>query len=164
MTSDPTTSNDSSARANSFPWPPVLYVGAIVTAFALDWALPIAWPGIDDTAARLLGYSFGIASIVLVVWAIVELRRANTTVMPDGISSTLVTTGPYSYFRNPIYLGEVLLLFCAAEITKNVWFVIVAFVFAALVIVLQILPEERHLTARFGEAYEKYRSRTRRRI
>lgn len=149
-------------RANSVPWPPVLFVAAIAAAFALDWGRPIAWPGMDDMAARLLGYSFGIASIVLVVSAIRELRRANTTVMPDGVSSALVTTGPYAYFRNPIYLGEVLLLLCAAEIMKNVWFVLAAAVFAVLVTVLQILPEERHLTARFGDAYDAYRSRTRR--
>ena len=154
--------DDRAARANSFPWPPVLYVAAIAAAFAMDWALPIAWPGLDDVAARLLGYGFGIASVVLVVWAIISLHRANTTVMPDGVSEALVTTGPYKRFRNPIYLGEVLLLLCAAEIMKNVWFVAAAFAFAGLVTVLQILPEERHLKARFGDAYDAYRARSRR--
>lgn len=162
MTSDPIPHDDSAARANSFPWPPVLYVATIAAAFALHWARPLPWPGLDDMAARLLGYGFGFASVVLVVWAMVELRRANTTFMPDGVSSALVTTGPYAYFRNPIYLGEVLLLFCAAEILKNVWFVVLALVFAVFITVLQILPEERHLSAKFGDAYAAYRARTRR--
>lgn len=162
MTSDPIPQENGAARANSFPWPPVLFVVAIAAAIALDWARPIAWPGLHDTAARLLGYSFGTAGVVLVVWAIVELRRANTTIMPDGVSSALVTTGPYAYFRNPIYLGEVLLLFCAAEVMKNIWFVVLAVVFAVVVTVLQILPEERHLNAAFGDAYAAYRARTRR--
>ena len=162
MSSNPTIDHSRAARANSFPWPPVLFVAAIAASLALDVARPIAWPGIDDIAARLLGYSFGVASVVLVVWAIVELRRADTTVMPNGVSSTLVTTGPYGYFRNPIYLGEVLLLLCAAEVLKNIWFVVAAVVFALLVTVLQILPEERHLSAKFGAAYDAYRARTRR--
>ena len=162
MTSSPIPDQDSAARANSFPWPPILFVAAIGASFALDWAWPLPWPGMDDTAARLLGYSFGVASVVLVVWAIVALRRANTTVMPDGVSTALVTTGPYGYFRNPIYLGEVLLLFCAAEIMKNIWFVVLAVLFAVLVTMLQILPEERHLGAKFGAAYDAYRARTRR--
>lgn len=162
MTSNHIPEPDSAARANSFPWPPVLYVAAIAAAFALDRAWPLPWPGTDDTAARVLGYSFGVASVVLVVWAIRELRRAGTTVMPDGVSTALVTAGPYGYFRNPIYLGEVLLLFCAAEIMKNIWFVVVAVFFAVLVTVLQILPEERHLRATFGDAYDAYRGRTRR--
>jgi protein-S-isoprenylcysteine O-methyltransferase Ste14 len=55
-----------------------------------------------------------------------------------------------------------LLLFCAAEITKSIWFVAAGFVFAALVTWLQVVPEERHLEARFGAAYLDYKSRTRR--
>lgn len=162
MTSSSVPPDPRALRANSFPWPPILFVAAIVAAYGLDWAFPIAWPGLDDTAARVIGIGFGMASVALVVWSIVELRRANTTIMPDGVSDSLVTTGPYARFRNPIYLGEVLLLLAAAEVTKNVWFVAAAFAFAGLVTVLQILPEERHLKARFGDAYDAYRARSRR--
>jgi protein-S-isoprenylcysteine O-methyltransferase Ste14 len=56
----------------------------------------------------------------------------------------------------------VLLLLGAAELTKNVWFVILAPLFAALVTWLAILPEERHLEAKFGDAYRAYKASTRR--
>ena len=40
--------------------------------------------------------------------------------------------------------------------------VIAAAVFAALVTWLAILPEERHLEKRFGDAYRYYKSKSRR--
>ena len=46
--------------------------------------------------------------------------------------------------------------------SSNIWLAIVAPLFAVGVLVLAILPEERHLEARFGEEYLAYKDRTRR--
>jgi protein-S-isoprenylcysteine O-methyltransferase Ste14 len=96
------------------------------------------------------------------VWAVATLRKHGTTFMPDRTASVLVTTGPFMRFRNPIYLGDALLILGIAEITKSIWFVAAAFAFGVLVTVLQIVPEERHLESKFGDAYIDYKSRTRR--
>jgi protein-S-isoprenylcysteine O-methyltransferase Ste14 len=149
-------------RANTFPWPPVLFAGVIAAAWALGRVSPLSWPGVDDAAARAVGIGFGLAGLALAVWAILTLRRHDTTVMPDQATTTLVTSGPYWRFRNPIYLGEVLILLGVAELTKNVWFVAAAFAFAALVTWLQILPEEEQLSARFGDDYARYKAASRR--
>ena len=61
-----------------------------------------------------------------------------------------------------MYLAEVMILLGLAELTHNVWFAILAPVFGVAVTVLAIIPEERHLEARFGEAYHAYKERTRR--
>jgi protein-S-isoprenylcysteine O-methyltransferase Ste14 len=149
-------------RANSFPWPPLLLVACVAAAIVLDRQAGLAWPGLDDWPAQAVGLGFGVIGLTLIVTAIVTLANAGTTIMPHGISTELVTTGPYWRFRNPIYLGEAFMLLGAAELSKNVWFVIAAAVFAGLVTVLQILPEERHLEARFGDAYRDYKARSRR--
>jgi protein-S-isoprenylcysteine O-methyltransferase Ste14 len=162
MEPNPISTDPRAARANTFPWPPVLFVIVIAAAWWLGGRQPASWPGADDLAAQAIGRAFGITGIALVAWSIITLRRANTTVMPNGVSDALVTTGPYTRFRNPIYLGEVLILLSLAELTKNIWFVAAAAAFAILVTVLQILPEERHLQARFGDAYAGYRARSRR--
>jgi protein-S-isoprenylcysteine O-methyltransferase Ste14 len=73
-----------------------------------------------------------------------------------------VTTGPFQRFRNPIYLAHVMILLWLAEYSKNPWFILAAFVHAILVTTLAIIPEERHLEARFGEAYTEYKARSRR--
>ena len=150
------------ARANVFPWPPVLFVSLLIASWLMGSAIPVAWPGTNDGPARAIGIGFGVSGLALAIWSIVTLSRAGTTVMPHGQSSALVTAGPYARFRNPIYLGEVLMLLGLAEMTKNIWFVAAAVMFAVLVTVLQILPEERHLAARFGKAYDAYKQKTRR--
>ncbi len=149
-------------RANNFPWPPILLALAIIAAWLLGRTRPLAWPGLDDMPGHIIGSGFGLAGLALVVWSVIALNRAGTTFMPDGVSSALVTNGPYARFRNPIYLGEVLFLLGVAELTKNIWFAAAAAAFAILVTLLQILPEERHLSATFGTAYDDYRARTRR--
>ena len=149
-------------RANTFPWPPVLLVAAIISSVGLSRLLPISWPGVDDAPARIVGLGIGALGLMLIVASIISLRRHETTVLPDKAATALVTTGPYRFFRNPIYLGDVMMLFGLAELTKNIWFVIAAALFAVLVTPLQILPEERHLEARFGDAYLDYKKRARR--
>ncbi len=59
-------------------------------------------------------------------------------------------------------MGEVLLFLGLAQLTGNIWFPIVAPLFAIGIHYLAILPEERHLENRFGEAYLQYKERTRR--
>jgi len=149
-------------RANTFPWPPVLFVAVFAAAWLLTRYVPLAWPGLDDIAARVVGLGFGILGLVLVFWAFWTLKKHDTTFMPDRASTVLVTSGPYGYLRNPIYLGEVLILLSLAEICKSIWYVAAAAAFALLVTPLQIMPEERHLEARFGDAYRAYKARSRR--
>jgi protein-S-isoprenylcysteine O-methyltransferase Ste14 len=149
-------------RPNRIPWPPVLLVGVIAAAIGLRRLLPLTWPGVDDAAARSVGLGIGVVGLFLTVWAVITLMRHKTTVMPDQAATQLVTSGPFAFRRNPIYLGEILMLFGVAELTKNIWFVPMGLLFGALVTWLAILPEERHLEARFGEAWRDYASRTRR--
>lgn len=144
------------------PWPPILLVWAIVGSWLLGKHLPLPWPGLGDLPARMIGLAIGAAGIALIVWAAIELRKHKTTVLPHKPASALVTSGPFAYLRNPIYVGDVMVMLGLAELTRNVWFVIMALVFAVLVTWLAILPEERYLLARFGAAYEDYKRKTRR--
>jgi protein-S-isoprenylcysteine O-methyltransferase Ste14 len=153
---------ETSDRPTNIPWPPILIVALIVGAIVLDRAAPIAWPGLDDSAAHYVGLGLGVLGVVLAVYAIVTLRRAGTTVRPHASATTLVTTGPYRRFRNPIYLADCLILFGLAEMTKNVWFVVAAVAFGFLVTWLSILPEERYLERRFGRTYLDYKAKSRR--
>lgn len=149
-------------RPSAVPWPPILFVGGIVAATLFGRVYPLPWPGLDDLPARIIGYGFGVAGLALVGWGLLTLRRAETTVLPHKRVDRLVTEGAFAFRRNPIYMGEVLVFLGLAQVTGNVWMAIIAPLFAILILVLAILPEERHLEARFGEAYLAYKARTRR--
>jgi len=156
------TGPDIAERPSRIPWPPILLVGVLVGAVALGLFLPLPWPGLDDWPARAVGMGLGVAGVALLISAILTLRRHDTTVLPDVGATVLVTSGPYRRFRNPIYLADCLILLGLAELTKNVWLVIGAVLFAGLVTLLAILPEERHLERRFGRAYLDYKAKSRR--
>jgi protein-S-isoprenylcysteine O-methyltransferase Ste14 len=147
---------------SAVPWPPVLFVGALAAGALLGRFYPLPWPGLDDLPARVIGYGLGIAGIALMAWGFLSLHRAETTVLPNRRADRLVVDGAFRFRRNPIYMGEVLVLLGLAQATGNIWMALMAPAFAAGVLVLAILPEERHLEARFGEAYLDYKARTRR--
>jgi protein-S-isoprenylcysteine O-methyltransferase Ste14 len=149
-------------RPTSLPWPPILLIAVVAAAVLLGIFAPLPWPGLSDLPARVVGIGFGAAGVALLVAAVLTLRRHGTTVQPHVGATALVTTGPFSFFRNPIYLADALILFGVAEITSNIWFVIGALVFGVLVTWFAILPEERHLERRFGQAYLDYKAKTRR--
>jgi protein-S-isoprenylcysteine O-methyltransferase Ste14 len=144
------------------PWPPILFLATCVLALVAARILPLPWPGIDDTPARVIGYGFGIAGLALIAWALLTLRRAGTTYRPDQGADRLVTDGPFRYRRNPIYMGDALLLLGFAQLTGNIWFAILMPAFLMAVYFLAVLPEERHLEERFGQAYLDYKESTRR--
>lgn len=144
------------------PWPPILLAAIIVGAIALGYLAPIVWPGVHDTAGHIAGLGLGVAGLALFAWAAWTLRCHGTTILPDKAADVLVTDGPFRFRRNPIYIAHVLILLGIAELTQNIWFAILAVPYIPLVTWLAVLPEERHLEARFGEAYRAYKARTRR--
>lgn len=91
-------------------------------------------------------------------------QRAGTTVNPLRPQRTtqLVTHGVYRFTRNPMYLGQVLVLLAACLWLRNAVALGVVPVFIAYITRFQILPEERHLAQRFGPAFDAFRTRTRR--
>ena len=150
------------SRPMTIPWPPLLLISAIAGAVLLEWLLPLNWPGYGDMPARLVGLGIGVAGLLLIGWAAYHLYRARTTILPHKGACALVRSGPFARFRNPIYLGDVMLLLGAAELTQNIWFIASAALFAVSVTFLAIVPEEHHLEQKFGEEYRAYKARTRR--
>ena len=154
--------NPDELRPSPIPWPPLLLAAALGAAILLGRLHPLPWPGVNDLPAQVIGYSLGALGVLLVAWGTVTLLRADTTLLPHKQAGRLVTRGAFGFRRNPIYMGEALMFLGLAQATGNVWMAIVAPLFAVAVLLLAILPEERHLEARFGEDYLAYKDRTRR--
>ena len=143
-------------------WPPLLIAAAVAAAVLLGSFYPLRWPGLGDLPAQIIGYGLGVLGVLLTGWGFITLNRADTTVLPHKPVKRLVTHGAFGFRRNPIYMGEVLIFLGLAQATGNIWMAIVAPPLAFLLLALAILPEERHLEARFGEEYLAYKARTRR--
>ena len=154
---------DPATRPSRFPWPPVIYLVAIAVSIVLWLLYPLPWFG--SPLSDIL-FAVGCVMIVAVVGidisAMRTLARANTTIRPDKASTQLVTSGAFSFSRNPIYLANTLIMLGAALIAGIAWFIPLALIAAFLTQKLAIEGEEKHLALRFGKKYQDYRKRVRR--
>ena len=150
--------SDPARRPNAVPWPPIVLAGLIVVALAAGSLLPPLPPGVAN-GLWPVGLAFAGAGIALDLWAIATLYRHRTTVLPHRGADRLVTAGPFALSRNPIYLGNTLLLLGAAGIFANLMFLPAALLNMWLIGRLAIAREEAHLASRFGEAWRDYAAR-----
>src|SRR5262249_59112895 len=98
--------NDVTARPNSLPWPPIIYLVAIAVSVLLNVFCPLPWFGRPlSSILFVLGWLMIAAFVALNISAIRAMRRAGTTVRPDRATDHLVTDGPFSFTRNPLYLA-----------------------------------------------------------
>lgn len=110
-------------------------------------------------------------AVVLLLLAITVMAVAaaafvghKTTVNPmkPGNASRLITTGIFSLSRNPIYLGDLLLLGAFAVWLGHVTNFVLLPVFVVYINRFQIEPEEAALTRLFGASYVTYQTQVRR--
>lgn len=139
--------------------PPVVMLLFAAMGFAARWL----WPGLHlrvPVPVLLAGMTVTLG-VVLNLLPKISFRRAGTTVNPlrPSASSALVTSGIYRRTRNPMYLGQALVLFGAMVYLQNLIALLVVPLFLAYITWMQILPEERALMVRFPEAYAQYRHR-----
>src|SRR6516165_11901529 len=155
--------NDVTARPNSMPWPPIIYLAAIAVSILLNVFNPLPWFGQPLSGILfVLGWLMIAAFVALNISAILAMRRAGTTVRPDRGTDHVVTDGPFSFTRNPLYLAGAMLVLGIGLISGIVWFLLLAMLAAFAVQKLTIEREERHLQTRFGETYLDYAARVRR--
>lgn len=155
--------SDAALRPSAFPWPPVIYVGATAASILLHMLYELPWvvPPVSDILFAV-GWLLVAAWIALLVSALRAMRAARTTVHPTKAAAHLVTSGAFALTRNPIYLGNTLVMIGIGLIGGIAWFLVLALVAAFLTQKLAIEPEEQHLAALFGKKYRDYAKRVRR--
>lgn len=115
-----------------------------------------------------LTFRLGLGGLLLGVvvlhggWGLLTFRRMGTTPEPNGVASALLTSGPFRWTRNPLYLGLATLMVCFGLLLDSAWVLGMAPVLILLLDRLVIAREEARLRAQFGEAYEAYARRVRR--
>ena len=150
-------------RPNRFPWPPVLYGIAILGSVGMQWLLPLGWlPRPFSDFLFAVGLLAVVVALAVDFSAMRTLHKAHTTIMPNKGSDHLVTGGPYRFTRNPIYVGNTLLMVGAGLMSGIVWFMPLALLAAWATTELAIKREEKHLTHKFGKKYRDYMRTARR--
>lgn len=136
-----------------------------LAAAVVIWGIAALTDGVDATHAMRLWSAIAVAALgaCFCIAGVVSFRRAKTTVNPlrPGTASSLVDSGIYRFTRNPMYLGFALFLAAWAAYLASPAALLGVAAFVLYIDRLQIQPEERALSALFGEAFERYRKRVR---
>jgi protein-S-isoprenylcysteine O-methyltransferase Ste14 len=134
----------------------------VAAVLAGAWLLDRIWTLQIGPPAPALGGMVVFLAIALCGWAVLVLVKAGNDPRPDKPDAAMVEAGPYRFSRNPIYLGLLLAVTGVALVWGTLWGWIAVVVLHGLLDRLVIAKEEAYLTARFGAAYEAYRTRVRR--
>ena len=96
--------------------------------------------------------------------SVLKFKKSKTTLSPLNPLQTnsLVSSGIYRYTRNPMYLSFYFFLLSLAFYLESLVSLTVSTIFVVYINLFQILPEERLLTKKFGNAYFQYANRVRR--
>ena len=109
-------------------------------------------------AARM-GIIIAALGVTVFVIAMTTMRDSWRAGIPEKDKTTLVTNGIYRLSRNPAFLGFDLMYLGILISFFNYLHLLFA-LFAMMMLHLQILQEEKFLTATFGEPYTDYKRRT----
>lgn len=118
-------------------------------SICFDWSLLPA-------GARFTGFWVGMAGDVIFLLSILCMKDSWRAGIPDKDETHLVTSGLYQYSRNPAFLGFDLMYLGLLLMYANLPLLLFT-AFAAAMLHLQILQEEKYLARRFGEEYQAYR-------
>jgi protein-S-isoprenylcysteine O-methyltransferase Ste14 len=140
--------------------PPLIYAASMLAGIGLNKLWPLAMPfGLHGPL-----YSGVLLAIVLLLsgFCIREYQKAGTEVRADRPDTALITTGPYRYTRNPLYLCLTLVQPGVAMYLNNAWILGLTVASVLAISGYAIRREERYLEQLFGQDYRDYRQRVRR--
>jgi len=164
MTTEPQCSGSPNAAQDvahlGFVRPPILYLTSIVTGALIQLAKP--FPFLPRALAVPLGASVVVVAIALFSYAVGRFRAAGTPVPARKPTSVIVSTGPYRFSRNPIYLAFSLLQFGIAIWVNSLWLLATLVGAVAVIHYVVITREEEYLERRFGGEYLDYKRSVRR--
>jgi protein-S-isoprenylcysteine O-methyltransferase Ste14 len=139
------------------PW---VFILMYLVGVAVQRVLPIAIR-LPELAwiIRVAGFVFIGVGIASAFSAMGIFRSTNTTTVPHETPSTLVTSGPYRFTRNPMYVGLTLIYLGVAGARLEIWPAIVLPLLLAYINFVVIPVEEKNLRGVFGDAYQEYGAR-----
>lgn len=132
---------------------------------ALQWVLLRNLPSSLDLpmVVRAGGLLLVAGGLTVFFSAVFAFKRHETTICPfEDETREIISTGVFGWTRNPIYLGEAIMLAGTSLLWGHAW------PFASVVLFIVgidrsvITWEEATLHQRFGSIYDDYRRRTRR--
>lgn len=149
--------NADSAHKSRWEIGEVVFGIPFLLGIALHVLLPFSLP---QGILRQVLIPVGVTLIFIGMSFIVSARRAfarfRQPTDPGQPTGKVIKTGVFALSRNPLYLGAALLFGGVALMMNVLWTLAALGVSIVLCHYVLIAPEEKYLTAKFGETYTAY--------
>lgn len=129
--------------------------GLLMAPLVLVMALNFAWECEVESLNLGLGLPIFVLGWVTRIWSQGHLKYRLRLPVPE-----LATSGPYALMRNPVYVGNTMILVGLSILCELYWFVPVVLAWCGLVYHFAVVGfEEVRLRKMFGEEYIRYANR-----
>jgi len=146
---------------NMLDIPPVWLVLCVLIAWCQSRFLPLGLSVDHPVTHAMAGLMIG-AGLLLMAAALLSFWRAHTTPIPHQIPDNLITTGVFGRTRNPIYLGDALLLTGLILRFDAVPSLVLVPIFVWWIERHFIVPEEDRMRRKFRAEWARYERKVRR--
>ncbi|HEY4326752.1 MAG TPA: isoprenylcysteine carboxylmethyltransferase family protein [Mucilaginibacter sp.] len=142
--------------------PPLIYLIAFLFSILVDSFFSIDHLIFNSLPFEIIAVSLILISLTLCIPALLQFIQTQNTIVLIRPANSLQTSGIYSFVRNPMYLGLLLLYTGLAFMHGNWWTIIFIPVLIFVITRVIIIPEENYLQREFGETYSLYKVKVRR--
>jgi protein-S-isoprenylcysteine O-methyltransferase Ste14 len=139
----------------------VLYpLFVVVGAWWIDYWLNLPRL-VHPPANPVVALALIVPGLILVEWTVgLQFSRGLGTPLPIVATRRLITSGPYSYSRNPMATGTTMVYLGIALGMGSLSAVALASIYPVVITVYTKLLEEKELERRFGPDYLTYKEKT----
>lgn len=134
-----------------------MLIGVVIYAFFTPLVPWVQLPLPD--LVRWIGVVTGLVSIPFIGWVHWVLGRAYSKSLTIQEEHQLVTTGPYSRIRHPMYTVFIFYFLSLFLVSANL-LLLVTWILMTIVFIVRIPKEEQMLLEQFGDTYQEYMKRT----
>jgi protein-S-isoprenylcysteine O-methyltransferase Ste14 len=135
----------------------------VLLAWLVVYTINPPWMGVLSVPfpdwLRWVGFALGLASLGFWTWTQLALGKEWSPQIQLREEHRLVTTGPYTRIRHPLYTAMIGYGASLALVTANWVFILFAVAMTAWLPV-RVPKEEQMMLEEFGEKYEAYMQRT----
>lgn len=139
--------------------PPLAILSIVAIAEILQ---RFGWPILLDFYNTPIAIILGLLGTALSGIAFISFRHFKTNIMPHHPDQNLMTSGIFSYSRNPIYVSFFLYQLMFAFALHNMWTLLLMPISYLFLRYYVISKEERYLSQLFADEYIAYLKQARR--
>jgi protein-S-isoprenylcysteine O-methyltransferase Ste14 len=150
---------DKSGASVKFP-PPIVFLLFMLLAYSFHYLHPLEINNMPNLF--IIGAFITILGFVIIFVATQSFKQAQTNVEPWKPTVRIISSGIFTYSRNPIYVAFCIITVGIGIILNSFW-IILSFIPSIVVIFfIAIKKEELYLENKFGQEYLSYKENVRR--